>query len=150
MAARNDDAQRNQDAEANQPSEQSIDKAQRAARADDIPGVASAAENQRLEHSQGGVTTRDDATDLGVPMLPGDPKERQGPEDALGEGPKRGDYRDRIGPSSYHPTETVAIEDPEPGGPTVKVVAQRPRAEDIGDAPRLKGGVDTRGESGNG
>ena len=140
--AKQDDAQ-NADAAADQPTEQSMDAAQADARADDIPGVASAGENQRLEHSQGGVTTRDDATDLGVPMLPGDPKERVGPEDALGEGPKRGDYRDRIGPSNYHPTETVAIDDPEPGGPSVKVVAQRSRADEIGDEARRKGGVDT-------
>lgn len=149
MAARNDNDQTQAaDAAADQPTEQDTDAAQAAARSDDLVGVASAGDNQRLEHSQGGVTTRDDATDLGVPMLPGDPKERVGPEDALGEGPKRGDYRERIGPSNYHPTETVAIEDPEPGGPTVKVVAQRLRADDIGDEARKKGGVDTGATNG--
>jgi len=75
------------------------------------------------------LVDRDDALDLGVPMLQGDPSEPQGPEDALGDGPKRGDYRDRIGPSNYHP-HTGA----EP---------QRPKADDIGDAKGLKGGVET-------
>jgi hypothetical protein len=75
-----------------------------------------------------GPTTRD-AGDLGVPMLAGQPDEPIGPEDALGAGPKRGDYSDRIGPATYHPhTGTTP---------------QRPNVEDIGDAPSLKGGVDT-------
>jgi hypothetical protein len=68
-------------------------------------------------------------TDLGVPMLPGDPNEPVGPEDALGIGPKRGDYTDRIGPSPYNPHQ----------GST----PQRERAEDIGEVPGKKGGVDT-------
>lgn len=84
-----------------------------------------------------GSTTRDDAGDLGVPMLPGGPNEPVGPEDALGEGPKRGDYSDRIGPSNYHPHEVVRQDDG-----TVKVEAQRPRVADQGDAPG-KGGVST-------
>ena len=65
------------------------DKNQDQAKAD--AGVASERQNARLEHTRGGATTRDDVTDLGVPILPGDPKERQGAEDALGVGPKRGD-----------------------------------------------------------
>jgi hypothetical protein len=73
-------------------------------------------------------TIERDAGDVGVPMLPGSPDEPVGPEDALGEGPTRGDYRDRIGPSSYHPHQGTT--------------PQRPNAEDIGDAPG-KGGVDT-------
>ncbi len=115
--------------------------------------VATVKENQKLEHTDdkrdqaavagpGGQvepvekegrssTTRDDRNDLGVPMLPGSPDERQGPEDALGEGPKRGDYTGRIGPESYHPHS---------GG-----TPQRPRAEEIGDAEGLKGGVETAG-----
>jgi hypothetical protein len=60
---------------------------------------------KKLQHTEGGSTTRDDAGDLGVPMLPGKPDEPVGPEDALGDGPKRGDYSDRIGPSNYHPHE---------------------------------------------
>ncbi len=111
-------------------------------------GVATVGENERLEHTEGGTTTRDDILDLGVPMLPGSPDERQGPEDALGVGPKRGDYTNRIGPSSYHPHETRPLtreesRNREPGSPNVKIEAQRPRAEDIGDASGLKGGVET-------
>lgn len=114
------------------------------------PGVASDAQNAKLEHSQGGMTTRDDPHDLGVPMLPGDPSERQGPEDALGEGPKRGDYRDRIGPQGYNPHEIRANPDFDgvdadgnPNAPATEAVPQRPRAEDIGDESGRKGGVET-------
>ena len=109
-------------------------------------GVATPGENARLEHSQGGVTTRDDVLDLGVPMLPGSPNEPQGPEDALGPGPKRGDYTNRIGPANYHPHTTVPATDPKPGEATVELVAQRPLAEDIGDAAGKKGGVETATE----
>jgi hypothetical protein len=97
---------------------------------------------KKLKHTQGGVTTRDDATDLGVPMLAGSADERVGPEDALGTGPKRGDYSDRIGPSSYQPHESVRVENAKPGEPTVTLEAQRPRVSDVGEAPG-KGGVDT-------
>lgn len=90
-----------------------------------------------LTHSEGGVTTRDDATDLGVPMLAGSADEVTGPEDALGVGPKRGDYTNRIGPANYQPHESLRQDDG-----TVKVEAQRPRAEDQGEAPG-KGGVTT-------
>lgn len=69
--------------------------------------------------------------DLGVTMLAGDPSEPVGPEDALGEGPKRGDYTERIGPADYHPHEGSE--------------AQRPRAEDIGEVAGKKGGVETAG-----
>lgn len=98
--------------------------------------------SSKLKHSQGGVTTRDDATDLGVPMVQGKADEVVGPEDALGVGPKRGDYSDRIGPSSYQPHESVRVEDAKPGEPTVVVEAQRPRVADQGDAAG-KGGVTT-------
>ncbi len=79
-----------------------------------------------------GVTTRDDKNDLGVPMLPGSSDEPTGPEDALGVGPKRGDYSDRIGPANYQPhsNDGKGLE------------AQKPRVEDRGDKPG-KGGVDT-------
>lgn len=83
-----------------------------------------------------GVTTRDDANDLGVPMLAGSSSEPTGPEDALGEGPKRGDYSDRIGPSNYQPHAASVVD-----GKTV-LEAQRPRVADVGEAPG-KGGVDT-------
>ena len=45
----------------------------------------------KLEHTQGGVTTRDDVTDLGVPMKPGKADEAVIPEDALGSESVRGD-----------------------------------------------------------
>ena len=99
--------------------------------------------DKRLEHSQGGLTTRDDATDLGVPMLPGDPSEPQGPEDALGPGLKRGDYKNRIGGSDYQPHQIVPVENAKPGEATVKVVAQRERASQRGDEKGEKGGVTT-------
>lgn len=105
--------------------------------------VASDKDNARLEHTQGGVTTRDDATDLGVPMLPGSADEPQGPEDALGAGPKRGDYRGRLGGADYEPHETVRIPDAKPGEAHTRVVAQRPRAAELGDEKGRKGGVQT-------
>ncbi len=108
------------------------------------PTVASDRQNDRLEHSQGGITTRDDQTDVGVPMLPGDPSEPVGPEDALGAGPTRGDYRGRLGSSAYQPHTTVPVTDPKPGEATVQVVPQRPFAEEIGDVKGVKGGVGTK------
>jgi hypothetical protein len=83
------------------------------------------------------------AADVGVPMLPGDPSEPQGPEDALGPGPKRGDYRDRVGGSDYHPHEVSRRPVAAPGEPAATAVPQRPRAEDIGESPGRKGGVST-------
>lgn len=74
--------------------------------------------------------------DLGVAMLPGKPDEPQGPEDALGEGPKRGDYSNRVGPENYLPHEVVRTSD------GVTVNAQRPRVDEVGDADG-KGGVST-------
>jgi len=107
--------------------------------------VASDQSNRRLEHPQGGATTRDDLLDAGVPMLAGDPKERTGPEDALGPGLKRGDYTQRIGPESYHPhtVEEIPADEQTPGGPVRRLVAQRPRADQIGDDKGKKGGVET-------
>jgi hypothetical protein len=58
--------------------------------------VAAPADNAKLEHTEGGVTTRDDLLDAGVPMTQGKPDERVGPEDALGTEPTRGDYSGRI------------------------------------------------------
>lgn len=114
----------------------------------DAAGIASDQQNDRLEHTEGGVTTRDDALDLGVPMLPGSPDEPVGPEDALGEGPKRGDYSARIGPPNYHPHETMPVRDAKPGDPRFVTVPQRPRADDIGDEPGKKGGVETAPRNG--
>lgn len=105
--------------------------------------VAAPADNAKLEHSEGGVTTRDDATDLGVPMLPGDPSEPVGPEDALGAGPKRGDYSQRLGTEGYQPHQVVPVPDAKPGEPTARAVAQRPHASEQGEEAGAKGGVDT-------
>lgn len=95
----------------------------------DDKAVASEAQNDKLEHSEGGTTTRDDSTDLGVPMLPGDPSEPVGPEDALGDGPKRGDYSQRLGDANYAPHRGA-----EP---------QAPKASEQGDEKGVKGGVET-------
>lgn len=109
------------------------------------PSVATSQDNQKLEHPQGGATTRDDLLDAGVPMLAGDSREPVGPEDALGPGPKRGDYRMRVGPESYHPhtVEEIPEGEREAGGPVRRLVAQRPRADEIGEVPRKKGGVNS-------
>lgn len=121
-------------------------------------GVASAEQNADLEHTQGGATTRDDATDQGVPMLQGDPSEPVGPEDAAGRGPKRGEYDSppRVLPSlSAH--EAVRVDGGtgdagplvtnEDGGierlPHTQLESQVPRFADRGDEPGQKGGVDT-------
>jgi len=108
--------------------------------------TAAQTQNNSLSHSNGGVTTRDDATDMGVPMLPGSSNEPVGPEDALGLGPKRGDYTERIGGSNYQPHEIVPVENAKPGEAQVEVQPQRPRATDIGDEAGLKGGVETGGK----
>lgn len=85
-----------------------------------------------------------DATDLGVPMLAGHDNEPVGPEDALGVGPKRGDYSSRIGPENYHPHEAVPTGEKRDDGTLVgKVEPQRPRTEDIGEVEGKKGGVDS-------
>lgn len=86
--------------------------------------------------SEDTVSERPDPTDVGVPMLVGDAKERVGPEDALGPGPKRGDYRDRLGEG----ISTQIVRDPDG---TIRVERQGARAEEIGEVPRRKGGVDT-------
>ncbi len=105
--------------------------------------IASDKDNAKLEHSEGGATTRADALDAGVPMMAGSPDEPQGPEDALGRGPKRGDYTERVGPSDYHPHQSVAVENPKEGEARFRLESQRPRADDRGDAKGQKGGVDT-------
>ena len=106
--------------------------------------AASEKDVQKLEHTAGGLTTRDDANDLGVPMLAGDPSEPVGPEDALGQGPTRGDYRKRLGYyNSGVPHEALPVKDPKPGDPVVELVPQGPRADEIGEVPGKKGGVDS-------
>jgi len=104
--------------------------------------VATEKQNAKLEHTQGGITTRDDATDLGVPMLAGDGSEPVGPEDVLGPGPKRGDYSGRLGTATT-PHEVVRIPDAKPGEPVARVVDQAPRASDTGEVKGKKGGVET-------
>lgn len=131
--------------------------------------VASRADNLALEHTDGGQTTRSDATDVGVPMLPGAANEPVGPEDAFGAGPKRGDYSGRAALEGPH-TETVAIPEDErqkmaedlvaqQGGakaekagftvavalgevPRFRAVDQVARTRELGDEPG-KGGVST-------
>lgn len=98
--------------------------------------IATPEENAALEHSKGGATTRQDGTDAGVPMLPGDPGERQGPEDALGPGPKRGDYSTRMG-DQYNPHIAVKGAD----GLT-RLVPQLEQAGKQGDTRGIKGGAD--------
>jgi hypothetical protein len=90
------------------------------------------------------------AGDGALPMLPGSAAEPVGPEDALGLGPKRGDYADRV---PGNPTTVILAED---GGAPIKVggqvvdytpiseqVDQRAEAQRRGDVAGRKGGVDT-------
>lgn len=92
-----------------------------------MPKTATEKSSPRLAHSQGGTTTRDDATDMGVPMSPGTGSVQPvGPEDALGVGPKRGDYTNRLGGSDYQPHQTVAVADPKEGEPVAVVYEQAP------------------------
>lgn len=98
--------------------------------------------DSKLTHSQGGVTTRDDALDSGVPMLAGDPSEPVGPEDALGAGPKRGDYSDVIGDKQHYHSVPNPNRDPaDPSSPAYVLVHQNPLVADIGDEKGVKGGT---------
>lgn len=94
------------------------------------------------QHSEGGVTTRDDALDSGVPMLAGDPSEPVGPEDALGAGPKRGDYSEVIGNKQhYHSVPNPDYDRSDPSSPAFVLVHQNPLVEDRGDEKGVKGGT---------
>jgi hypothetical protein len=96
--------------------------------------------DEGLSHSDGGVTTRDDALDSGVKMLPGDPSEPVGPEDALGSGQKRGDYTEFLD-RRYTASVPNPNRDPEdPSSPGSVIVEQNPLAEQIGDDKGVKGG----------
>ena len=111
----------------------------------DTKAQATAKQNSKLEHSRGGVTTRDDALDSGVPMLAGDPKEPVGPEDALGAGPKRGDYSEVVGNKQHYrsvPNPDWDEDNPN-ASPRWVLEHQNPHVADIGDAKAKKGGVDT-------
>ena len=100
------------------------------------------AKDSKLKHSEGGVTTRDDALDSGAPMLPGDPSEPSGPEDALGAGPKRGDYSGLIGDRQYTASVVNPDYDPsDPNSPRSVLVHQNPLVEDRGDEKGVKGGT---------
>lgn len=76
-------------------------------------------------------------------MLPGSGDEKVGPEDALGEGPKRGDYSKRLGEANYAPHESRRIPDAKPGEAHTEIVEQASRVNDIGDVSGKKGGVET-------
>ena len=99
-------------------------------------------ENDKLEHTMGGATTRD-PMDAGVPMLPGKPTERIGPEDALGPGAKRGDYTDRITTGPPMRTEVIPENERTPDGPIYRLVPADSEVGKVGDIPG-KGGVDTK------
>lgn len=98
--------------------------------------------NDKLEHSEGGLTTRDDALDSGVPMLPGDKSEPAGPEDALGSGPKRGDYSGVIGDRRFSASVPNPNHDPSDlNSPASVIVEQNPLVEQRGDDKGVKGGT---------
>lgn len=89
-----------------------------------------------------GVTTRDDALDSGVPMLAGDASEPSGPEDALGSGPKRGDYSQVIGNQEFYASVANPNHDPsDPESPRTVLVHQNPLVEQRGDDKGVKGGT---------
>jgi len=98
--------------------------------------------NEKLTHSKGGATTRDDRCDSGVPMIQGDASEPVGPEDALGSGLKRGDYSKVVGNLTH--TATVPAPDHKPGepsSPAVTLVHQNPLVAQRGDEKGVKGGT---------
>ena len=93
------------------------------------------------KHTAGGVTTRDDALDSGVPMLPGDGSEPVGPEDALGSGRKRGDYSKVIGPLQHSSAVPVDRKPGDLDSPASVLVRQNPLVEQRGDDKGVKGGT---------
>lgn len=103
--------------------------------------MATKKDDDNLKHSEGGTTTRDDALDSGVPMLAGDPSEPTGPEDALGSGPKRGDYSEVIGSKQHYHSVPNPDHDPsDPNSPRFVLVHQNPLVEQRGDEKGVKGG----------
>lgn len=104
--------------------------------------MAEAKKDSKLEHTEGGATTRDDALDSGAPMLAGDASEPSGPEDALGSGKKRGDYSELIGERQYYASVPNPNHDPsDPTSPASILVHQNPLVEDRGDEKGVKGGT---------
>ncbi len=98
--------------------------------------------DSKLRHSPGGATTRDDALDSGAPMLQGDASEPTGPEDALGSGRKRGDYRGLIGVQRFSASVPNPNHDPsDPNSPRSVLVEQNPLVEQRGDEKGVKGGT---------
>jgi len=109
----------------------------------DTKSTAKTAEKQPRVETE--ITEEDrDALNMGVPMLETDvADEPTGPEDALGEGPTRGDYSDRIGPSNYHPHQVVPGEQREDGSFVPVIQAQREFVEQGMTPPGTKGGVNS-------
>ncbi len=102
------------------------------------------AETKQAKHSEGGVTTKDDKLDSGVPMLAGDPSEPVGPEDALGKGAKRGDYSDVVGNKQHY----QSVPNPKWDGsdwtvPRYVLEHQNPNVDDVGEVKGKKGGVNS-------
>ncbi len=97
--------------------------------------------DEKLEHSEGGVTTRDDALDSGVPMLQGDPSEPAGPEDALGSGLKRGDYSEFLDRRYTASVPNPKHDASDPDSPASVIVEQNPLVEQRGDEKGVKGGT---------
>ncbi len=88
-----------------------------------------------------GVTTRDDALDSGVKMLPGDPSEPAGPEDALGSGKKRGDYSEFLDRRYTASVPNVNRDASDPNSPASVIVEQNPLVKQLGDEKGVKGGT---------
>jgi hypothetical protein len=99
-------------------------------------------DNSKLTHTEGGTTTRSDVLDSGAPMIAGDPSEPVGPEDALGSGPKRGDYSQLIGNKQHSASVPNPDYDPtDPNSPASVLVPQNVLVEQIGDDKGVKGGT---------
>lgn len=98
------------------------------------------------EHTEGGLTTKHDATDLGVPMAKGKADEPVGPEDAFGAGPKRGDYSGPAAETADNKEHYVMVPNADAGEdePNVIAVRQNDLATQQGTVPKgEKGGVTT-------
>jgi hypothetical protein len=108
----------------------------------DSKAQATSAQNDKLKHSVAGVTTRDDALDAGAPMVAGSPDEPVGPEDALGSGPKRGDYSQLIGTGQFSASVPNPNHNPsDPNSPRAVLVQQNPLVAQRGDEKGVKGGT---------
>lgn len=103
--------------------------------------MADQPKDSKAKHTAGGVTTRDDALDSGVPMLPGDPSEPVGPEDALGSGPKRGDYSKVIGNLSHSAAVPVERKPGDTSSAGTVLVDQNKLVSQRGDEKGVKGGT---------